>query len=111
MRLQINMLLSIKEILSGPKVSNYQGSERTKSDVARQVEQIYGKSELKNYNPENSALPYTVWKSLGFRPKKGSKALQSITMIEKKDAKGKVIKRYTRKINLFYYRAVEPITE
>lgn len=105
------MLLSIKEILSGPKVSNFSGSEMTKNMVAKQIAEIYGESELKNYNPENSALPYTVWKSLGFKPKKNSKALKSVTIVEKKDAKGKIIKRYTRKINLFYYRAVEPITE
>ncbi len=104
-------MLSIKEILAGPKVSNYQGSEKTRDLVARQISEIYGESELKNYDPEKSALPFTTWLNLGFRPKKGSKALKSVTVIEKKDAKGKIIKRYTRKINLFYYRAVEPIKE
>jgi Holliday junction resolvasome RuvABC DNA-binding subunit len=105
------MLLSIKEILAGPKVSNYQGSELTRDMVAKQIEEIWGKSELKNYSPEKSALPFTTWLHLGYKPKKGSKALKSVTYVEKKDAKGKIIKRYSRKINLFYYRSVEPITD
>ncbi len=107
----INMLKSIKEILEGPKVSNYQGSEKTRDMVAQQIKEIWGEGELKNYNPEKSALPFTTWLHLGFKPKKGSKALKSVTYIEKKDAKGNIIKRYARKINLFYYRSVEPITE
>lgn len=103
------MIKSIKEILAGPKVSNYHGSEKTRDMVASQVEAIWGKSELKNYNPEKSALPFSVWVNLGYRPKKGSKALKSITYIERKDAQGNIIKRYPRKVNLFYYRSVEPM--
>jgi len=102
--------LSIKDILAGPKISNYQGSEKTKDMVAEQIKEIWGESELKNYNPDKSALPFSVWLNLGYRPKKGSRALKSVTFVEKKDAEGKITKRYQRKINLFYYRSVEPIT-
>src|SRR5680860_634571 len=100
--------LSIKEILAGPKVSNFYGSEKNRGSVAKQIEAIWGKSELKNYDPEKSALPYSVWLNLGYKPKKGSKALKTTTYIERKDAKGNIIKRYQRKVNLFYYRSVEP---
>lgn len=105
------MLQSLKEIINGPKVSNYQKSEKTRDMVAKQIISIWGKSELKNYDPDKSALTFTRWLSLGYKPKKGSKALKSITYIEKKNEQGKIIKKYARKINLFYYRQVEPIKE
>lgn len=100
---------SIKEILEGPKVSNFQGSEKTRDMVVSQIRAIWGDSEVQNYNPETNALPFSIWLNLGYRPKRGSKALKSITYVERKDALGNVIKRYPRKVNLFYYRSVEPI--
>jgi len=101
---------SIKEILeNGPVVSTYQGSEKTKQMVEDQIKEIWGESEVKNYNPYKNALTFASWLRLGYRPKKGSKALQSITYVEKKDAEGNVIEKYPRKINLFYYRSVEPL--
>jgi len=103
-------VLSIKEILAGPKVSNYQGSEKTRDAVAAQVVARWGQAELEHYNPENSALPYSRWLSLGYRVKKGEKALKSITLVEKKDLKGVVINKYPRTVNLFYYKSVEPLT-
>jgi hypothetical protein len=103
-------VLSIKEILDGPKVSNYQGSEKTREAVSAQIVERWGKAELQNYDPEKSALPYTKWVSLGYRPKRGSKALKSVTYIEQRDLAGNVIKRYPRTVNLFYYRSVEPLT-
>jgi hypothetical protein len=104
-------VLSIAEILAGPKVSNWHDSKKTRDAVAAQVEKIWGKAELKNYSPERSALPFSKWLSLGYAPRKGSKALKSITIIEKKDAQGNVISRYPRTINLFYYRSVEPLKD
>ncbi len=103
------VVLSLNEILNGPKVSNYQGSEKTREAVALQIEERWGKSELRNYDPEKSALPYTRWLSLGYRVKKGERALKSITLVEKRDPNGVVISKYPRTINLFYYRSVEPI--
>lgn len=101
---------SIKEILAGPKVSNWSGSTKTRDMVAEQIEKIWGKNELANYSAEKSALPFSVWLNLGYRPKRGSKSLKSITYIERKDSQGNVIRKYPRKINLFYYLSVEPIS-
>ena len=102
--------LSINEILeSNPFTSNYQGSEKTKEMVSEQIRKIWGDQEVKNYNPYKNALTFANWIRLGYRPKKGSKALKSVTFVEKKDPLGNVIQRYPRKINLFYYRSVEPI--
>jgi hypothetical protein len=101
---------SIAEILAGPKISNYHGSEKTKEMVAQQIRERWGDSELLNYSAETSALPYSKWISLGYRPKKGSKALKSITIVDKRDPQGNIIKSYRKNINLFYYRSVEPVT-
>lgn len=101
---------SIKEILEGPKVSNFQNSPKTRDMVAAQIEKIWGKSEVKNYDPYKSALLFSTWRHLGYRPMKNSKALKSIVIIEKKNAAGEIISRYPKTINLFYYRSVEPIT-
>ena len=101
--------LSIKEILEDDSItSNYQGSEKTREMVQEQIKRIYGKQEVRNYDPFKT-FTFAGWLHLGYRPKKGSKALKSITYVEKKDAQGNVIEKYPRKINLFYYRAVEPI--
>ena len=102
--------LSISEILeSNPFTSNYQGSEKTKEMVADQIRKIWGEQEVKNYNPYKNALTFASWIKLGYRPKKGSKAIKSLTYVEKKDEKGNVISKYPRTINLFYVRSVEPI--
>ena len=101
---------SIKDILEESSiVSNYQGSEKTKKMVEEQIIKLYGPQELKNYNPYKNALTFASWIKLGYRPKKGSKALKSITLVERKDAQGNIISKYPRTINLFYYRSVEPI--
>ena len=103
-------VLSIKEILEDDSITSpYKGSEKTKEMVEEQIRAIYGPQEVKNYNPYKNALTFAGWLHLGYRPMKNSKALKSITYVEKKDAVGNVISKYPRKINLYYYRAVEPI--
>ncbi len=104
-------VLSIKEILEGPKVSNYQNSEKTREMVASQIKKIWGEGELKNYDPNKSALTFASWVHLGYRPKKGSRALKSIVIIDKKDSDGNIIGSYPKTINLFYYKSVEAITK
>jgi hypothetical protein len=101
---------SIAEILAGPKISNWKNSVKTRDAVASQIEARWGKAELSNYSAETSALPYSKWVSLGYRPKRGSKALKSVTYLEQKNAQGEVIRRFPRTVNLFYYRDVEEVT-
>ncbi len=102
---------SIKEIINGPKISNYQGSEKTKNMIAEQIESRWGKAELKNFNPDTSVLPFSKWVSLGYRPKRGSRSLKSVTFIEQKDEKGNVIRKIPRTCHLFYYRQLEPLSK
>lgn len=100
--------LSIKEILTGP-VSSYTGSETTRSMIEEQIKERWGKSELKNYDPLHTARTFHSWLSLGYKVKKGEKALKSITFIEQKDKDGNVINKVKRPCSLFYYKQVEKI--
>ena len=106
------MIQSIKEALSkGPKVSNWHDSEKTREMVSAQIAERWGESEARNnYDPERNCLPFTTWLNLGFRPKKGSKALKSVTYIERRDNEGNVISKFPRTVCLFYYRDCEKIT-
>jgi hypothetical protein len=104
------MIQSISDVLKkGPKVSNWHDSEKTREMVAQQIEERWGKSEVKNYDPERNCLPFSVFLNLGYRPKKGSKALKSVTYVDRKDSQGNIIGKFARKVNLFYYRDVELI--
>jgi hypothetical protein len=103
----LSMIQSIKDVLEkGPKVSNWHDSEKTREMVAAQIAERWGESEVKNYDPERNCLPFVTWLNLGFRPKPKSKALTSVTYIERRDSDGRVISKYPRKICLFYYRDV-----
>ncbi len=104
------MMQSIKEILeNGPDISNWTGSAKTRDIIAEQIENRWGKEEVKFYNPMKNALPYVSWVKLGFRPKRGSRSLRSVTFVEQKDALGNIIKKFPRTVCLFYYKQVEPI--
>ena len=102
-------VLSIKEILEGP-ASPYKGSEVTKALVSEQIKAKYGEVELKNLDCLHSLRSYNGWKMLGFRVKKGEKAIKSFTFVEKKSPTGEVINKYKKSISLFYYRQIEPLS-
>lgn len=104
------MIQSISDVLKkGPKVSNWHDSEKTREMVSAQIAERWSPSEVKNYDPERNCLPFSTWVNLGFRPKRGSKSLKSVTYVERKDAEGNIISKFPRSINLFYYRDVEKI--
>lgn len=104
------MMKHIKEAVK-ESLSAYTGSEKTYQIVADQIEKKYGKKELENYDPYRNTLTFARWLSLGYRVKKGEKAIVSSTVIEEKDPSGKVVKRVPRKVFLFYERQVEKIND
>ena len=99
---------SIKEIMSS-SVSNYTGSETTRALVEAQIIERWGPTEVKNYDPLYNARTFSSWLSLGYRVKKGEKALKSITYVEGKDEEGNITRRMRRPCNIFYYRQVQEI--
>ncbi len=100
---------SIKEILEDDSIiSNWKGSLKTRDMVEEQVRSIYGDSAAKKYSPLKT-FTFRKWGELGYRPKKGSKSLRSVTYVESKNAEGETISKHMKSINLFFYLAVEPI--
>src|SRR3989344_3723889 len=99
---------SIKEIMAGPAISGFTGSETTRDMVARQIAEKWGQAEVEKYNPYKNTLTFAKWQSLGYVVKRHEKALRSITIVEKTDPKtGKVLKRFRKTICLFYCKQVE----
>lgn len=93
---------SVKELMSP-----YRGSEATYEMVKEQVAARWGEDCAEEFDPHTDAMPYVSWAAYGYQVKKGQKALKSITFIEVKDDKGKVIKKIRRVVNLFHRRQVE----
>src|SRR3989338_10733852 len=106
MFLFINVMKSISQIIDGP-VTSYKNSQETLALVSEQIVSRWGQAELKNYDPFHNARTFQSWLKLGFKVRKGEKALRSITYVETKDNEGNVLKKYRRPVFLFYYRQVE----
>jgi|SRR3989338_2869396 len=100
----------ISAIIDGP-VSPYTGSVSTYNLVAAQIKEKWGESEVKNYDPYRNALTFKSWVKLGYKVKKGERALRSVTFVEVKDTQGNIVKRFPRKVFLFYYRQVEKLDD
>ena len=99
---------SLKEIMDTP-VSAYTGSKATRSMVEEQIREKYGEAELCNFDPYHSARTFHSWLKLGWKVRKGEKALRSFTILETTDANGNIIKKIKRPCYLFYYRQVESL--
>lgn len=89
--------------------NGYRGSPKTAKMVRDQIRERFGAEAADSYQPSWSARTFANWVKIGYRVKKGEKALQSITMIDRKDSSGKVIKSYPKKIFLFYQSQVERV--
>jgi hypothetical protein len=91
------------------RISNYHGSKETFNLVAKQIKDRFGDKEVKKYNPYTNCLTYNQWFKIGYKVKKGSKALKSLTFIKVEDEAGNIVKTYPKTINLFYYLDTEKI--
>ena len=98
---------SIKEILERP--TNFSGSEVTRTMVRDEIALRWGEEEADRYDPYSNARTFAQWLVLGYRVRKGEKAIRSFVLIEQKDQSGKIIKRYKRNILLFYVKQIEKL--
>lgn len=90
-------------------LSNYKGSEVTRKKVEEQIRERFGEEAASAYDPLRNCLTFNLWIKAGYRVKKGEKAIHSVTIIEKKDEQGKVVRKYAKKVCLFFKSQVEPI--
>lgn len=91
--------------------TRYKGSKRTFELVKKQIAERWGETEANSYDPYANARTFEQWNKVGYRVKKGEKALHSLVLLEEVDPQGKIVKRYPRNICLFYYRQVEKINQ
>jgi hypothetical protein len=77
--------------------------------VEEQIVEKYGPTELKNLDCYHNLRTFQGWLKLGFRVKKGERAIRSFTITEIKDSEGNVIKKIKRNVFLFYFRQIEPV--
>ena len=89
--------------------STWKGSEKTSDIIRKQISTRWGEEEANNYDPKSNCLTFNRWLENGFKVKKGEKALKSFIVIELKDKKGEVFRKYPKSINLFYCLQVEKI--
>ncbi len=99
---------SIKEVIAS-SLTNYKGSEVTRSLVEDQIKAKYGETELKNLDCYRNLRTYHSWSSLGYKVRAKEKAIKSFTFVETKDEAGNILKTYRHPISLFYYRQVEKV--
>ena len=99
---------SIKQIVEDDP-SPWTGSEVTASLLKNQISQRWTKEEAENFDPTYDARTFRGWRKHNCIVNKGETGLQSFVLIEKKDANGKVIKKYHKKIWLFHRKQVSPI--
>ena len=100
----------ISEVISeGMPPSTYKGSEKTYEMVKEQIRERFGEEEAERYDPYHLCRTFNQWLKIGYRVKKGETALKSVTMVEKRDEKGVLIRSYPKKINLFMDTQVEKI--
>lgn len=100
-----------QEAPSSDATSNWKGSMTTRQKVENQIRERFGEEAATEYDPLTNCFPFRLWLNRGFVVKKGEKALQSITFVEKKDAQGNVIGKYPKKVFLFFKSQVEPLKD
>jgi hypothetical protein len=99
----------IQEVLEAVSKSPYKGSLLTCALVAEEIKSRYGEKELENFDPYRTVRTYKNWLEIGYRVKRGEKAIRSFTFLKEKDAQDNVVKCYKKTVCLFYYLQVEKI--
>ena len=94
------------------QLAHWKGSEKTAEQVREEIADRYGEEEAEEYDPETNCFTLPRWNQLGYRVRKGEKAIRSMTFIEKKDPNAKEgdqseVRKYKKTVYLFYIKQVE----
>ncbi len=95
----------IDQVISSP----YKGSIKTYELVREQLRERYGNEVADTFDPVTDCMPILSWARFNYRVKPKEKALKTITILEVKDAKGRVTRKIRRTINLFHKNQVEKV--
>jgi hypothetical protein len=95
-------------------LAHWRGSEKTADAVREEIARRWGDEEAAKYNPLTNCFTIQTWNKLGYRVKKGEKAIRSITYVEGTDHTGEAedeeeadVRTYPKTVYLFYRTQVE----
>jgi hypothetical protein len=100
-------------------LAHWRGSERTADAVREEIARRWGDEEAAKYDPLTNCFTIGTWNQLGYRVKKGEKAIRSITYVEGKNeaetinededenAEEPDVRTYPKTVYLFYRTQVE----
>jgi hypothetical protein len=97
-------------------LAHWRGSAKTADAVREEIARRWGDEEAAKYDPLTNCFTIQTWNKLGYRVKKGEKAIRSITYVEGTDQSETVdedvdeepeVRTYRKKVYLFYRTQVE----
>jgi hypothetical protein len=97
-------------------LAHWRGSAKTADAVREEIARRWGDDEAKQYDPLTNCFTIQTWNKLGYRVKKGEKAIRSITYVEAKDQaetstedeeEEQDVRTYPKTVYLFYRTQVE----
>jgi hypothetical protein len=94
-------------------LAHWRGSEKTADAVREEIARRWGDEEAAQYDPLTNCFTIQTWNKLGYRVKKGERAIRSITYVEAKDPTAEAededgeVRIYPKTVYLFYRTQVE----
>jgi hypothetical protein len=97
-------------------LAHWRGSAKTADAVRDEIARRWGEEEAAKYDPLTNCFTIQTWNKLGYRVKKGEKAIRSITYVEANDQAETIredeedepeVRTYPKTVYLFYRIQVE----
>ena len=97
-------------------VAHWRGSAKTADAVREEIGRRWGDKEAEKYDPLTNCFTIGTWNQLGYRVKKGEKAIRSMTYVEGTDQTEnddddedaeQAVRTYPKTVYLFYRTQVE----
>ena len=95
-------------------VAHWRGSTKTADAVREEISRRWGAHEAAKYDPLTNCFTLRTWNALGYRVKKGEKAIRSLTYVEgtdltadNADEEEPEVRTYPKTVYLFYRIQVE----
>jgi N-terminal domain of anti-restriction factor ArdC len=99
-------------------LAHWGGSDKTAEIVREEIAARWGEEEAENYDPLKNCFTLVTWNKLGYKVKRGEKAIRSVTYVaDKKQQQGKEaetngegepkVRLYPKTVYLFYRLQVE----
>ena len=99
---------AISEIMAMP--SPYRGSETSAATVKEESRRRFGDKIANEYNPK-LCRSFREWRKILYTPIPGSKAVKVITIVEKTNDKGEIVKKFPKIVNLFNVNQVKRLRQ